>query len=173
MTSISNIWKQLTSILSNLNNFHSLEVVDRVSETQFQVGENSDWKIVAVKGLRWIDGSDNDVISAHAVGNEVFPYRKRCHELLPIGIVFWPISKIILRMIISVMWKLTWFYVARNHVLQAAGHVRFLCPDIIILVEFTVISRHLFAIITLYMVIFKVGISITFMLKLKNAVRGV
>ena len=28
-------------ILSNLNNFHSLEVVDRVSETQLQVGENS------------------------------------------------------------------------------------------------------------------------------------
>ena len=28
--------------LSNLNNFHSLEVVDRVSDTQFQVGENSD-----------------------------------------------------------------------------------------------------------------------------------
>ena len=27
--------------LSNLNNFHSLEVVDRVSETQPQVGENS------------------------------------------------------------------------------------------------------------------------------------
>ena len=27
--------------LSNLNNFHSLEVVDRVSETQLQVGENS------------------------------------------------------------------------------------------------------------------------------------
>ena len=27
---------------SNLNNFHSHEVVDRVSETQFQVGENSD-----------------------------------------------------------------------------------------------------------------------------------
>ena len=25
----------------NLNNFHSLEVVDRVSETQLQVGENS------------------------------------------------------------------------------------------------------------------------------------
>ena len=33
--------QQLTSIMSNLNNFHSLEVVDRVSETQFQVGENS------------------------------------------------------------------------------------------------------------------------------------
>ena len=37
----SKIWKQLTSILSNLNNFHSLEVVDRVSETQIKVGENS------------------------------------------------------------------------------------------------------------------------------------
>ena len=34
--------KELTSILSNLNNFHSFEVVDRVSETQLQVGENSD-----------------------------------------------------------------------------------------------------------------------------------
>ena len=31
---------QMTSILSNLNNFYSLEVVDRVSETQLQVGEN-------------------------------------------------------------------------------------------------------------------------------------
>ena len=30
-----------TSFLSNLNYFHSLEVVDRVSETQLQVGENS------------------------------------------------------------------------------------------------------------------------------------
>ena len=29
------------SILSNLNNFHSLEVVDRVSEEQLQVGEYS------------------------------------------------------------------------------------------------------------------------------------
>ena len=28
-------------ILSNLYNLHSLEVVDRVSETQLQVGENS------------------------------------------------------------------------------------------------------------------------------------
>ena len=34
--------KKITSILSNLNNFHSIEVVDRVSETQLQVGENSD-----------------------------------------------------------------------------------------------------------------------------------
>ena len=30
---------QLMAILSNLNNFHSLEVVDRVSETKLQVGE--------------------------------------------------------------------------------------------------------------------------------------
>ena len=48
--SISNIWKQLTSILSNLNNFHSLEDVDCVSETQLQVGENSDWIIWRLKG---------------------------------------------------------------------------------------------------------------------------
>ena len=33
--------KELTSILSNLNNFHSLQVMDRVSETQLQVNENS------------------------------------------------------------------------------------------------------------------------------------
>ena len=44
------IWKELPSILSNRNNFHSLEVVDRVSETQFQVGENSDWIIWRLKG---------------------------------------------------------------------------------------------------------------------------
>ena len=30
----------LPSDLSNLNNFHPLEVVDRVTETQLQVGEN-------------------------------------------------------------------------------------------------------------------------------------
>ena len=29
-------------MLSNLNNVHPLEVVDRVSETQLQVGENAD-----------------------------------------------------------------------------------------------------------------------------------
>ena len=34
--------KTVDLILSNLNNFQSLEVVDRVSETQLQVGENSD-----------------------------------------------------------------------------------------------------------------------------------
>ena len=33
-------FKIVTSILSNLNNFHSLEVVYRVSETQLQVSEN-------------------------------------------------------------------------------------------------------------------------------------
>ena len=32
--------QKLTSILSNQNNFHSLEVVDRVSETHLQVSEN-------------------------------------------------------------------------------------------------------------------------------------
>ena len=37
--------KRLTLILSILKNFHSLEVVDRVSETQLQVGENSNWII--------------------------------------------------------------------------------------------------------------------------------
>ena len=34
---------------SNLNNFHSLEVVDRVSEAQLQVGENSNsliWRLL-------------------------------------------------------------------------------------------------------------------------------
>ena len=51
MTSISNIWKQLTSILSNLINFNSLEVVDRVSETQLQVSENKNLKNLAVKVL--------------------------------------------------------------------------------------------------------------------------
>ena len=37
--------------LSNLNNFHSLQVVDRVSETQLQVGENFRLNNLAVKGL--------------------------------------------------------------------------------------------------------------------------
>ena len=36
----SQISKLMTSILSNLNNFHSLEVVNRVSETQLQLSEN-------------------------------------------------------------------------------------------------------------------------------------
>ena len=39
--------KRVDLHFSNLNNFHSLEVVDRVSETQLQVGEN-----LAVKGLK-------------------------------------------------------------------------------------------------------------------------
>ena len=34
--------KAVYLILSNLDNFHSLEVVDRVSETQLLVGENTD-----------------------------------------------------------------------------------------------------------------------------------
>ena len=40
VTSISKISKSLTSIWSNLNIFHPLEVVDRVSETKLQVVEN-------------------------------------------------------------------------------------------------------------------------------------
>ena len=51
MTSTSKIWKELTSILSNLNNFHSLEVVDRVSETQLQVSENSNWIILLISPI--------------------------------------------------------------------------------------------------------------------------
>ena len=50
MTSTNKIWKELTSIWSNLDNFHSLEVVDRVSETQLQLGENSNWIIWRLKG---------------------------------------------------------------------------------------------------------------------------
>ena len=46
MTSTSKNWKELTLIFPNLNNFHSLEVVDRVSKTQLQVGENSNWIIM-------------------------------------------------------------------------------------------------------------------------------
>ena len=42
--------KSITSILLNLNNFHSLEVVARVSETQLQVGENSNQIIWRLKG---------------------------------------------------------------------------------------------------------------------------
>ena len=40
-TLINKISEWLTSILSNLNHFHLLEVVDRVCETQLQVGVNS------------------------------------------------------------------------------------------------------------------------------------
>ena len=52
MTSISKIGKELTSMLSNLNNFHALEVVDRVSEAQLQVGKNSNLIIWRLKGKR-------------------------------------------------------------------------------------------------------------------------
>ena len=37
--------KSQTSYLSNLNNFHSLDVVYRVSDTQLQVSENSDYRV--------------------------------------------------------------------------------------------------------------------------------
>ena len=39
--SLSENYKNMYSILTNLDNFHSLEAVDRVSETQLQVNENS------------------------------------------------------------------------------------------------------------------------------------
>ena len=52
MTSISKIGKELTSMLSNLNNFHSLEIVDRVSEAQLQVGKNSNLIIWRLKGKK-------------------------------------------------------------------------------------------------------------------------
>ena len=42
--------KRVDLHLSNLNNFHSLEVVDSVSETQLQVGENSNCIIWRLKG---------------------------------------------------------------------------------------------------------------------------
>ena len=32
-----------------VKNFHSLEVVDRISETQLQVGENSNWIVWRLK----------------------------------------------------------------------------------------------------------------------------
>ena len=50
MLKISQIWKDFTSVLSNLNNFHSLEVVDRVSETQLQESGNLNWIIWRLKG---------------------------------------------------------------------------------------------------------------------------
>ena len=51
MTSINKISKSLNSILSNLSDFHSLEVVNRVSETQLQLGDKSCKINLAVKGL--------------------------------------------------------------------------------------------------------------------------
>ena len=59
---------QLTYILSNLNNFHSLEVVDRVSETQLQVAGGGEFRLnnLAVKGLKVIYhplyGMNNNVL---------------------------------------------------------------------------------------------------------------
>ena len=50
MTLISKIWKEATSISSNENNYRALEVVDPVSETQLQVGENSNKIIWQLKG---------------------------------------------------------------------------------------------------------------------------
>ena len=54
------IHQQLNTILSNLNNFHSLGVVGRVSETQLQVGEKFGLNNLAVKGL-----SPHDALKHH------------------------------------------------------------------------------------------------------------
>ena len=47
---INQISKSLTYILSNLNNFHSLGVEDRVSGTRLQMGENSNQILWRLKG---------------------------------------------------------------------------------------------------------------------------
>ena len=44
----------MTSILSNLNNYHLFEVVDRVSDTQLQVDENYSQIIWLLKGKRFV-----------------------------------------------------------------------------------------------------------------------
>ena len=62
--------KRVDPHLSNLNNFHSLEVVDRVSETQLQVGENSNWIIWRLKGWdRWGKKCCGSVESMACSGN--------------------------------------------------------------------------------------------------------
>ena len=50
VTPISTISDSLTFILPNFNNFPSLEVVDRVSETQLQVGGDYNSLIWRLKG---------------------------------------------------------------------------------------------------------------------------
>ena len=49
MTSVSKISQSFTFILPKLNTFYSLEVMDRVSKTQLQVGENSNVLIRRLK----------------------------------------------------------------------------------------------------------------------------
>ena len=70
-------------MLSNLNNFHSLEVVDRVSETQLQVGENSNWIIWRLKGWHFKCDKRLTIIS-HSTDLEShsknFVKNKICHK---------------------------------------------------------------------------------------------
>ena len=80
MTSISNICKQLTSNLSNLNNFHSLEVVDRVSETQLQVGENSNWIIWRLFKCKWENIKTIPIIWHLEDGPRTFYFRSKISE---------------------------------------------------------------------------------------------
>ena len=57
MASIEKNSKMSTSIMSNLNNFHSLEVVDRVNETQLQVKWSETRSLCqARRGNTWIRG---------------------------------------------------------------------------------------------------------------------
>ena len=51
-----------------MNNFHSLEVVDRISETQLQVGENSNLIIWRLKGFGWnIIGPASQPVAQHHI----------------------------------------------------------------------------------------------------------
>ena len=47
---MNKVSKYLNSISSNVSDFHSSEVVDRVSETQLQVSENSNQITWRLKG---------------------------------------------------------------------------------------------------------------------------
>ena len=61
---LQNCEKNLASNLTNVSNFHSLEVVDRVSETQFHVSENVNcnsaervclrFLIIFTRALEWL-----------------------------------------------------------------------------------------------------------------------
>ena len=55
MTSISTIWKELSSILSKLNNFHSLELTRSTTSSVWKFQLNN----LAVKGLIHIVGATN------------------------------------------------------------------------------------------------------------------
>ena len=87
MTSISTIWKELISILSILHNFYSLEVVDRVSETQLQVGKKFQLNNLAVKGLKtW-----NNTFTTNFTFNTM-PSHNALHKLINWDIITFTFS---------------------------------------------------------------------------------